>query len=205
MQPFAVVNWPKTCKTDMGSHFGNAGEYLVGIIFGIYITILMLRVLLQLVRANFFNPVCQFIVKVTNPVLLPLRKIIPNWGKIELSAIALAWVLQAVQLVLVLAIRGGGAPLLNIIALSAVQLLDLAVMIFVVVIFVRVLLSWFSPHGDNPVLPLLYQLSAPILKPASRLIPPIAGLDFSAMIVLVLLQLSRMVIIAPLMDLARML
>lgn len=187
----------------MSGYFGNAGIFLIGIVFGFFITILILRVLLQLVRANFFNPVCQFLVKITNPILIPLRKVIPNWGNVELSAIVLAWVLKALELILILSIVGAGASVLRIFAVSAVQLLDLVIMIFVVVIFIRVLLSWFAPQGDNPVLPLLYQLSAPILGPASRLIPPIGGLDLSPMVALIALQLSRMILIAPLMDLAQ--
>ncbi len=187
----------------MGGYFGNAGEFLVNIVFGFFIAVLMLRVLLQLVRANFFNPVCQFLVKVTNPVLIPLRRIIPNWGRVELSAIVLAWVLKSLETIIVLAIRGTSAPSLNIVAMAAVQLLDLVITIFFVVIFVRVILSWVAPQGDNPVLPLLYQLSAPILNPARRVIPLIGGLDLSPILAIVVLQLARMLIVAPLLDLAQ--
>ena len=134
---------------------------------------------------------------------MPLRRIIPNWGNIELSAIALAWILKALEWILILSILGGSASALNILAISAIQLLDLVIMIFIVVIFVRVLLSWFAPQGDNPVLPLLYQLSAPLLGPARRIIPSIAGLDLSPMAVLIGLQLSKMLLIAPLVDLAQ--
>lgn len=187
----------------MGGYVGNAGLFLVEIIFGFFITICMLRVLLQLVRANFFNPVCQFLVKVTNPLLIPLRRVIPNWGRLEVSALLLAWALKILEFVVVLAIAGVSFPISRILAMSLVELLDLVILIFLVVIFVRVLLSWFAPQGDNPVLPLLYQLSSPLLTPAQRLIPPMGGLDLSPMVVLIGLQLSRMLIIIPLMDLAK--
>ncbi|MEM1091999.1 MAG: YggT family protein [Pseudomonadota bacterium] len=187
----------------MGGYFGNAGVFLVNLVFGFFIAVLLLRVLLQLVRANFFNPVCQFLVKITNPVLMPLRRIIPNWGRVELSAILLAWVLKSLQTVIVLAILGSSGPALNIVAIAAVELLDLVITIFLVVIFIRVILSWVAPQGDNPVLPLLYQLSAPILNPARRVIPLIGGLDLSPVLAIVVLQLARMLVVAPLMDLAR--
>ncbi|MEM6575596.1 MAG: YggT family protein, partial [Pseudomonadota bacterium] len=99
----------------MGGYFGNAGVFLVNLVFGFFIAVLLLRVLLQLVRANFFNPVCQFLVKITNPVLMPLRRIIPNWGRVELSAILLAWVLKSLQTVIVLAILGSSGPAVNIV------------------------------------------------------------------------------------------
>lgn len=185
----------------MGGYFGNAGVFLVNAIFGFYITVLMLRVLLQLVRANFFNPVCQFLVKITNPPLAPLRRLIPNWGRWDLAAIALAWVLKILSLIIVLAIIGSGVGFGRIAAVSAVQLLDLVVIIFMAVVFIKVILSWVAPHGDNPVVPLLYQLSEPILGPARRLLPPIGGLDLSPMIALLALQLLRMLLIQPLMDL----
>lgn len=185
----------------MGGYFGNAGVFLITTVFGFYITVLLLRALLQLARANFFNPVCQFLVKITNPPLVPLRKIVPNWGRWDLAALLLAWLLKIVSLVIVLTIIGRDVGLGRIAAVSAVQLLDLVVIIFMAVIFIKVILSWVAPQGDNPVVPLLYQLSEPVLGPARRLLPPIGGLDLSPMIALLVLQLVRLLLIQPLMDL----
>ena len=71
-----------------------------------------------------------------------------------------------------------------------------------VVIFIKVILSWVAPYGDNPINPLLYQLSAPVLEPMRRTIPPLGGLDFSPMVALICLQLTRMLVARPLIDVA---
>jgi YggT family protein len=183
-----------------GSYLGNAGVFLIDVLFGFYLTIVLLRILLQLVRANFFNPICQFIVKITNPVLTPARRVIPNWGRLDLSALLFAWILKIAHLLLVWAITGVGAGLLKATALAPVMLLDAVVQIFLVVILIKVVLSWVAPYGDSPIHPLLYQLSAPIVEPMRRAIPPLGGLDFSPMVALIGLQLTRMLLVQPLFD-----
>ncbi len=185
-----------------GSYVGNAGVFLIQTVFGFYIAVLLIRIMLQLVRANFFNPVCQFLVKITNPVLFPLRRVIPNWGRMDLPALLVAWVLKIVALLLVLALLGTGASIGRLIAVAGAQLIDTTVLILMFVIFVKVLLSWVAPHGDTPIAPLLYQLSEPVVGPIRRALPPLGGLDFSPMIALIALQLGRMLLVQPLLDLA---
>ena len=182
-------------------YVGDAGVFLVDTIFGFYIVILLLRILLQLVRANFFNPVCQFIVKITNPPLVPLRKVIPNWGRLDLSAVLLAWLVKLVSLLIIVSMVGAAISPARLVGLSAVSLIDLTLVIFMAVVFIKVLLSWVAPGGDSPIHPLLYQLSAPVMDPARRLVPPMGGLDLSPMVVLLVLQLSRMLMVRPLTDL----
>ena len=186
----------------MGTHFGNAGVFLVETVFGLYITVLMLRILLQLVRANFFNPICQFIVKVTNPVLVPMRRVLPNWRNLDVPATVFIIFLKTLELTVIVAIGGGQLSALAIIALALVKLMDFAILVMLVVIFIKIVISWVSPYSDNPINPLLYQLSAPLLEPARRAVPPVSGIDFSAMIVLIGLQLTRILLIGPLVDLA---
>lgn len=186
----------------MGSHFGNAGVFLVETVFGLYITVLMLRILLQLVRANFFNPICQFIVKVSNPVLVPMRQVLPNWGNLDVPATVFMIFLKCVELTIVLSIVGSHLSAFAIVALALVKLIDFVILILLVVIFIKILISWIAPYSDNSITPLLYQLSAPLLEPARRAVPPISGLDLSPLIVLIGLQLSRFLLVAPLLDLA---
>lgn len=186
----------------MGSHFGNAGVFLVETLFGLYITVLMLRILLQLVRANFFNPICQFIVKVSNPVLVPMRRVLPNWRNLDVPATVFMVVLKCVELTIILTIVGARLSAPAIVALALVRLIDFAILTLLVVIFIKILISWIAPYSDSPINPLLYQLSAPLLEPARRAMPPISGMDLSPMIVLIGLQLSRFLLVAPLVDLA---
>src|SRR6185312_3320587 len=87
-------------------YFANAGQIIIEFIFVAIISLIMLRVLLQWVRANFYNPICQFLYKATNPVLMPLRKVIPAWRNLDIAGIALAWLLTAIKLVLLYATLG---------------------------------------------------------------------------------------------------
>lgn len=186
-----------------GGYLSDAGVFLVQVLFGFAVIIVLVRILLQIVRANFFNPVCQFIVKVTNPVLIPMKKIVPNWGRLDMAAVLLAWLLQMIELGLTVMLMGGGIAVATLLAYSFVQLIDLTVLIFMFVIFVKIILSWVSPYSDNPIQPVLFQLSEPILGPCRRVLPPMGGLDLSPMLALIALQLTRILLVRPLMDLAR--
>ncbi|MEM9302433.1 MAG: YggT family protein [Pseudomonadota bacterium] len=185
-----------------GGYFSNAGIFLVQTIFGLLIILFLIRILLQVARANFFNPVCQFIAKATNPVLIPLKRIIPSWGRLDLAGVLVVWVLQAMEFKLVVLMTGRGIAWTTLLAFSFVELLDLTIIVFMVVIFAKVILSWVSPYGDNPLQPVLYQLSDPIMGPIQRRMPNLGGIDLSPMVALVLLQLVRILGVQPLMDVA---
>ena len=187
----------------MSPYLGNASVFLIETLFGLCITVLMLRILLQLVRANFFNPICQFIVKVTNPVLLPMRPVLPNWRNLDVPATVFMVLLKCIELIMIFGIVGARISAAAVVAVALVSLLDFAILTLLAVILIKIVISWIAPYSDSPINPLLHQLSAPWLAPARRAIPPLSGLDFSPMIVIIGLQLSRFLIIAPLMDLAR--
>lgn len=185
-----------------GGYLTDAGVFLVETFVGLAVILFLLRVLLQLVRANFFNPVCQFIAKATNPVLIPLKRLVPNWGRLDLAGVLVAWVLQAMELGLVVSMVGAAISLPALLGVSFVKVVDLVFLIFMFVIIVKIILSWVSPYGDNPVQPVLYQLSEPILGPIQRVLPTVGPLDFSPFLALVALQLARILIVGPLQDLA---
>ena len=185
------------------SYGSQALGLIVKVAFDLLITILLLRVMLQLVRANFFNPICQFLVKLTNPILAPLRKIIPNWGRLDLGAVLVIIVLQILAIYALLALGGRSAPLPAVSTLAISELLDRIIMIWLVTVVVRVLLSWFAPAAPSPVTPLLYQLTEPIMSPVQRIMPPLGGIDLSPLIVLLLLQVARILLVMPIRDLAQ--
>lgn len=184
----------------MGSYFTQAGVFLIETLFGLYISALLLRFLFQLVRADFYNPFSQFLVKVTNPPLLPLRRIIPGWGGIDLASVVLLLALQVLKLLLVVLLYGRSATPAGLALLAVAQLLELVLWVFLIAILVRVLLSWVAPYSRHPLTDLLYSLTEPLMRPARRWIPPIAGLDLSPILVLVLLQLALMLLVQPLAD-----
>lgn len=187
----------------MGGYAGNAGVFLVQTLFGLYIGAVMLRLLLGLVRADFYNPISQFLVKITNPPLKPLRRIIPGVLGIDLASILLMLVLQALELILIGAIKGFGLHPAGLAVLSMAELLSLLINIYFITILIQVILSWVSPGGYNPAVSLLYSLNEPLLGRARRLLPPIHGFDLSPILIIIALQLILILVIAPITDLGR--
>jgi YggT family protein len=181
-------------------YFGHAGSFLIDTLIGLYILAVLLRLLFQIVRADFYNPISQFLVRVTNPLVLPLRRVIPGFAGIDWASVILVVVLQLVKLYLLLLIGGIAAHPAGVVVLAFAQLLQLTVYVFLVAILIRVILSWVNPYGDNPVNDLLISVTEPLMRPARQIIPPIGGLDLSPIAVLILLQLTLMLIVQPLMD-----
>ena len=186
----------------MTPYFGNAGQFLVQTLFGVYILIVMLRFLLQWVRADFYNPLSQFVVKATQPLLKPLRRYVPGYAGLDLAALLLMLVLKLVELKLLLALQGYGGALPGVLMLAVAELASLAVDVFFYAIIIQVVMSWVSPGLHNPVTGLLYSLTEPVLRPARRLIPPAGGFDLSPIAAIIALKLASMLLIAPIRDVA---
>ena len=172
--------------------------FLIQVLFGAYTLVVMLRFLLQLVRADFYNPVSQFIVKATSPLLTPLRRLIPSLAGVDTASLVLMWLVKWVELTLVLLVSGGAFNLLAPLAWAIPELVGLALDVFLYAILIQVILSWVSPGGYNPVIGLIDRLTAPLLRPAQRLIPPVGGLDLSPMVVMIGLVLLKMLLLPPL-------
>ena len=186
----------------MTPYFSDAGLYLIEAIFGFYILTLLLRLLFQLARADFYNPITQFLVALTNPPLLPLRRVIPLVGGIDLASIVVLIALQMLELYLLAWIQGAQPGWVGVLVLSVARLIKYTVWIYIIAILIRVILSWVNPYGRSrhPAGDLLYSLTEPMLAPARRLIPAVGGLDISPILVFVLLQVTLMLIVRPLED-----
>ena len=163
--------------------------FLIDILFQLYATALLIRVLLQFVGADFYNPVSQFIVKITDPIVLPTRKVIPSLGGIDMATLLLAILFIAIKVMLVFQTV---EPL--IISLLAIgQTIMLILSIFLYSIIIQAILSWVNPDPHNPAVSLLNSLTYPILKHFRKWIPPMSGMDISplfAMIALMFVQYS---------------
>ena len=184
-----------------GSYAGNAGAFLIQTLFGLYIGAIMIRFLLALVRADFYNPISQFLVKITSPLITPLRRIVPSLRGIDLASVILMLALQSAELLLIAAIRGFGIHPLGLLILSIGGLLSLILQIYFFTILVQVILSWVAPGGHNPAITLLYSLNEPLLRRARRLLPPMHGFDLSPILIMILLQLLTILLVAPINDL----
>jgi YggT family protein len=182
-------------------YFANAGQIVIQFVFGALIALIVLRVLLQWVRANFYNPICQFLYKATNPVLMPLRKIIPAWRNLDIAGIALAWLATVLKLVLLYATVGQALGVLGLAVLALADLVDFVLLLYIVLILVRVVIGFVGADSYHPIVPLVMQLTEPVMKPFRRLVPNIGGLDFSPMVVLLVITLARVLIAKPLLDL----
>jgi YggT family protein len=181
-----------------GNYFTNPLEFLISTLFSLYILAVMLRFLLGAVRADFYNPISQFLVRITNPLLVPLRRIIPGIGKIDTSALLLLLILQLISLAVIVLLRGGNILSIALLAAAVIELIVLMINVFIFAIFVQVILSWINSGAYNPVNALLHSLTSPVLAPIQRLIPPISGMDLSPLFALIGLQVLKM-LFAPLL------
>lgn len=180
------------------NYLTNPLVFLVQVLFGLYSVAVLLRFLFQLVRADFYNPISQFILKITKPLLNPLRRIIPGYRGWDFAALILAWLVLAVELGIVIALKGGGLQPVVALALAIPELADLIINIFLVALLIQVILSWISPGQHNPAVGLAYSLTQPLLTPVQRMMPNMGGIDFSPMIVMIGLYLLKMLLIPPL-------
>ncbi len=174
-------------------------KFLLDLLTTIIVALFVLRFLLQLTRADFYNPASQAIVKFTNPLVMPLRKVIPGWGGLDLASIVAALVLQAAALLLLFAydagLRGFPMPPWTLIALrTPIELVLLTLQLYVILIFLRILMSWLNPDPRNPAMSILFSLTEPLLRPARRVVPPIGGFDLSPILVLIALQFLHILI-----------
>jgi YggT family protein len=181
-----------------GGYLTNPIIFLIQTLFGLYILAVLLRFLLQLVRADFYNPISQFLVKATNPPLKVLRRIIPGLGGIDLASLVLAWLLKSIEILLIIMVSGSAVNLLAPLLWAIPELIELVINIYFFGILIQVILSWVSPGNYNPAVALLYSLTAPIMRPAQRILPPMGGLDLSPMLVLIGLVLLKMLLLPPL-------
>ncbi|MBT8117574.1 MAG: YggT family protein [Gammaproteobacteria bacterium] len=178
----------------MNSYIANPLEFIITTLFSLYILAVMLRFLLGVVRADFYNPISQFLVRITNPLLIPLRKILPGFGKVDVAAIVLMLLLSVAMLFVIVLLRGAGVSILPLLLMAVGRLVMLALNVFLVAIIVQVIISWINPGSYNPVNALLDSLTAPILRPIQRIIPPLSGIDLSPLFALIGLQVLKMLI-----------
>ncbi len=164
--------------------FAEVLRYLLQSLLGVLLFAVLLRLLLQLVRADFYNPVSQLVVKVTNPLLRPLRRLIPPLGRLDSSSVVLALAIQCVTALLVFALAGYPAPNpLRLLAWGVIGVCALLVNMYFFAILAMIVLSWVAPHSHHPAIALLHQLTEPVMAPVRRLLPPLGGLDLSPILV----------------------
>ena len=178
--------------------------FLIDTLFSLYILAVLLRFLLQWCGADFYNPISQFLVKVTHPPLKILRRIVPSIGKIDTSSLILVLSLQMLADFSILLLKSVTINIGALAILSITQLIALLINVFVFAVFARAILSWLNPGSFNAASSILETLTDPLLDIVRKIIPNLGGLDLSPLAALLLLQLAKMVILPPLHELANL-
>ncbi len=162
-----------------------------------YLTVVLLRFLLQLARADFYNPISQFVVKITNPPLRPLRRVIPGIGGVDGASLVLAVLVSALFFALLWVASGYPVAALNPIALVAwagVHVLGLIIEIYFWAILAVVIISWVAPQSSHPAIMLVAQITEPVMRPVRNIVPPLGGLDLSPIFVFLILNVLRVMV-----------
>lgn len=166
--------------------------YLIQTAISLYLMAMLLRFLLQLVRADFYNPISQFLVKITNPLVIPMRKLVPGLAGIDLSSLLLCILLQLLGIVALLLISGLGFPnFLLLVAWSALGVVALLVNIYFFALLAMIILSWVAPASRHPAILLLHQITEPVMAPFRKALPPMGGMDFSPILVFILINIVQ--------------
>ncbi len=174
-----------------------AAIYILQTLGSLYLLIVLLRFILQLVRADFYNPLSQFIVRATKPLLNPLRRIIPGFGGIDLASLVLAILIQLVLMILILMLMGYGVGgfIMQLLIWSIIAVTSLFLKVFFFVLIISVILSWVAPGSYNPGAQLVNQICEPLLMPFRKLLPNLGGLDLSPIFAFLALKLIDMLVI----------
>jgi YggT family protein len=174
------------------SAMGEILSYLTQTLLNLALLAMLLRFLLQLVRADFYNPVSQFLARLTNPLVLPLRRVIPSLGGLDLSSLLLALILQMAAIMVLLALNGVGPPNIGLLLVwSLLAILGLMVNIYFFALLAMIILSWVAPTSRHPALLLLFQLTEPVMAPFRKMLPNMGGLDFSPILVFILINIIQ--------------
>ena len=171
----------------MPSNIASALVFIVNALTSLYLLVLLLRFWLPWLRADFRNPLAQGILKLTSPIIIPLRRIVPSFGRLDTATVMVAFVVQYLGILLILLIFGTSATFSVIATTAIVKLVLLSVNLFMFAIFVRIILSWISPGQFNPATAIISTLTEPLLRPVRRLIPALGGFDISPIFVIIAL------------------
>lgn len=174
----------------------NASTFLIQTLFHMYLMILLLRLILPWVQADYYHPVSQFVITLTDPLVLPVRRCFPYVRHINVPTLIVLVAIDMLQWVLLWLLRYHQLPhLVGLFILTLGDLLGLAINLEFFIIIVWVIFSWVNPY--HPVALLLARLSHPVLQPIRRYVPMVAGFDISPALGIVILQLLGILLVTP--------
>lgn len=175
----------------------NVGFFLIDTLFSIYIALIMIRMLLGVSRADFYNQISQFIVTATNPVIKPMRSIIPSMGRFDTAAIVVMLVLTIVQYSLLTALTGQSINVIALIPIAVIKLIELLLNVYIFALIIQAVISWVNPGAhsmQNPIVSVLNSLTGPVVNPIRRVMPPIGMVDLSPMAAIIGLYVLKIIV-----------
>ncbi|GAA6134583.1 YggT family protein [Oceaniserpentilla sp. 4NH20-0058] len=180
----------------MGSASVQIGLLLVNALAGFFLFAVLLRFVLQAARADFYNPISQFVVKATNPLVVPLRKIIPGIGGLDWAAIVLMILVQILAISLSLIIAGYDLPLASIATWALLGTSGMFLKLYFWGLLIMIIASWLAPQSYNPALLLLRQIMEPVMAPIRKVLPDMGGLDLSPIVLFLVINVFEIVLIS---------
>lgn len=179
----------------MGNSATSAIVFVINSLAQLYLLVLLLRFLLPWMRVNFNNPISQAILRLTSPLVIPVRRILPPIGKVDTATVVVAFGVQYLAILIIVLILRVPPSILPIAVTAAVNLVILTLRLFVFAIIIRIILSWLSGGGAyNPAIAIIDAITEPVLRPFRRLVPPVGGLDISPIFAIILLSAAAMLI-----------
>ncbi|HEX5961861.1 MAG TPA: YggT family protein [Rhodanobacteraceae bacterium] len=182
-------------------YLANALALLIQFAFGCVVALFVFRLLAEAVRADFYNPICQFLYRATNPILTPLRRVIPTWRRINLAALLIAWVLEVIKnFLLRFVAMDFWASGVGTLVLGVADLVNFFAIVYLIMIFAWALLSYVNIDARNPLVPLLGKITGPVLKPFRKVLPLLGGFDLSPVLAILVILLIQVVVVAWLLN-----
>ncbi len=168
--------------------------FIVKTLAQLYLLLLLLRFWLPIMRADFRNPIASGILRFTSPLVIPVRRIIPPIGRLDTSTILVAYILEFLLILALLALRGLRVETLPIAITAILELAILSLNLFFFVILIKIILSWVAPQNYNPMTVMLNTMAEPVLRPFRRIVPAVGGFDISPIFAIVLLKAAEIVL-----------
>ena len=168
--------------------------FLVEAIFSLYIAAVVIRLLLGFARANFHNPLSQFLVKITNPVLVPLRRFVPSFGSIDTSAVLLAYGLTLIKISLLFLITRGAIMFPESLFIALGELITTIIWVYLIALILQAVISWVGNTQGNPIAPLINSLTNPMLRPIRKVVPLVGMMDLSPLVAILGLNILLIIV-----------
>ena len=177
-------------------YLSNPLIFIIDTLFFLYMIVVALRLLMPWIHWPSNQPLTQMVIRATQPLVQPLRKVLPAIGKLDTAVLLLLIAIALLKLILISALLGNVPNILALIPFTLAEVFKLFITLFTVTIIIEVVLSWLTPQGSyNPMTELLVRLNAPLLNPVRRMLPDMGGVDLSPLIVIIGLQVLQMLVV----------